>query len=239
MGSEVEPAPPGSLAGTVAELKSAVEYSMGPLPVRRFELVDRTGSRTIYSLAGFDTGMHNLSDPQRTWLASIFGFIKACSKDNTPVIRLSGFASAQKFPKHRDVEDRSHLCKPEAGTTKNDSDYNNCYLANQRAAKVAAYLNYLHDSKDTWDESEFLQSAKTMLGVMNNHCEDRSRNTSFDVFRNVGTVKLAPWCSVGQMKSERFQIRGSSVVETEEDQSHFLNRSVHIEILNPGKCAGR
>ena len=240
VGDELEA--PKSLANTMAELKSAVEYSMPQLQVRRFELIDRTGSRTVYSLAGFDTGRNSLDELQRAWSSNVYDFLKACSKSDAPVIHLLGFASAQDFLTENFDKKRTHLCKlnteRQKWTDRNISDYNNCYLANQRVANLAAYFRYLDKPEDTRSEADYQGYATDILDAMNNHCKNRSDNTSFDVFRDVGIVKLTPWCSVGQMKDERFRGPGPADSETGKIQPHFLNRSVHIEILDAGKCAG-
>lgn len=183
-----------------------------------------------------------MDDLQRAWSSNVYDFLKACSKSGAPVIRLSGFASAQDFLTKGFDEERTYLCKSNIErpkwTDRHISDYNNCYLANQRAANVAAYFKYLYKPEDTRIEADYQRYATDMLNAMNSHCKDRSDNTSFDVFRDVGIVKLTPWCSVGQMKNQRFRGLGPADSEIGKIQPHFLNRSVHIEILDAGKCAG-
>lgn len=57
--------------------------------------------------------------------------------------------------------------------------------------------------------------------------------TKGDVLRS-SFINIKPWCEIGEMQRERFDT-GSDDVKR---QPNFLNRGVHVVILDSNNCPG-
>ena len=196
---------------------------------------DPNRRKPTYLLAGFDDGAHALTDHHRNWLSAFSQFVRNCGKSQPPRIQLRGYASGHKYETPGSSDDSTQfLCR-----TVNDdalgsrhSDKNNCQLANRRLSRVAAYLSLTNNNPNPTDD-DIAKKANNILQDMNSRC--KPTQPKFDSTTNQ-IIVVDPWCELGSMKKSRLNVPDQS--HDADKQPHFLNRSVHIVVEDPGDCKG-
>ena len=111
------------------------------------------------------------------------------------------------------------------------SNFNNCYLAIERAAEVASFLEYLHENSGEGDAGNYRNQFADTMKKLNNYCAQGQGGALPSAVPN---VRIQPWCESEDMKLKRSRFFGLD--HGTDDQFHVLNRSVHLEIQDPGNC---
>ena len=179
-------------------------------------------TRHIYSLAGFEKGESNLIPYHQGWLADFGNAMRECGV-NRPKIRIIGFSSAETFK--GPIERLPNLCKSQRPrTTQEESAINNCSLANHRVGEVASAIFEAMKTARRPTKEELLNS-------MNSQCAGSAGDFQP---ANFTFMNIKPWCQVPDMQNARFSVGSDDV----EKQPNFLNKGVHIVILDSNNCPG-
>lgn len=230
-----------SVSKAVASVEEATDKVPGRIlqfPVRQYEVVDGSRGKTIYTVSTYLTGQYRLGSEQRDWLRGFFASLSNCGTDNPPKILLSGFASSQNYERRTEPTIHNNLCRisdhkdTSRMSSEERSDFNNCYLAVERAAEVASFLKHIDkDSGQKGDENYRDLFAGTMQ-EMDNYC---SQDTTGILPSVVPNIRIEPWCEAKDMAWKRSRTFGLD--HGQDGRFHILNRSVHLEIQDPGNCS--
>lgn len=182
----------------------------------------------IYALAGFNKGSFVLQKAHRQWLTEFGTALRACGVKR-PKIRIIGFSSAEKFS--GPIEKIPNMCKPEPDQKEPDeSRLNNCFLANHRTSQVvSAILSEIEAPPERLTKAD-------ILNLMSGQCSNASNDVQPS---NFTFMNVKPWCQLGQMRDARLRIGLDDISSAGiERQPNYLNRGVHVVILDTKNCPG-